>query len=167
MAWVKGHKRHIAVDSLGLLLSVVVTAANVSDGLAAPAVVDRMALPTRSNLEVIFGDGRYHDHEFRRYLRDHTRARLEITTKPEGVKGFVVIRKRWMVERTFAWLVGDRRLVREYEKRVDSSESRVKIASIHTMLKRLAHRNNPKKHVDALAASDVRKVACIHALRSG
>jgi hypothetical protein len=98
-------------------------------------------------------------HEFRRYLTDHTHVRLEITTKPEGVKGFVVIRKRWMVERTFAWLVGDRRLVREYEKRVDSSESRVKIASIHTMLKRLAHRSNTTKHADALAASDVRKVA--------
>lgn len=156
---VKGRKRHIAVDTLGLLLSVVVTAANVSDGRAAPAVAGRMALPTRANLRVIFGDGRYHDHEFRRYLTERTRARLEITTKPEGVKGFVVIRKRWVVERTFAWLVSYRRLTREYDKRVDNSETRVKAAAIHTMLKRLARCNNPTKLVNASAEVDARKVA--------
>jgi putative transposase len=156
---VKGRKRHIAVDTLGLLLAVVVTAANISDGRAAPALVSRTALPTRENLRVIFGDARYHDYAFRRYLADHTQVRLEITTKPEGVKGFVVIRKRWVVERTFAWLAGYRRLSREYDKRVDSSESRVKIASIHTMLKRLTRKNKPTAFVNASAVIDGPKAA--------
>jgi putative transposase len=156
---VKGRKRHILTDTLGLLLAVVVTAANVSDGRAAPRLVGRAALPTRASLLKVFGDARYHDHAFRRYLGTHTRIGLEITTRPEGSKGFVVIRKRWVVERTFAWLMGYRRLSREYDKRVDHSESRVKLASIHTMLKRLTRKNNQRPSVDVCLIPCGRKAA--------
>lgn len=134
---VKGRKRHILTDTLGLLLAVGVTAANVSDGRAAPHVLDQLTLPDRSRLEVVFADGRYHDTVCEKWFTDHPGCRLEVVVKPPGTAGFVPIRKRWVVERTFAWLVSQRRLVRDYERRVWSSEARVKIASISMMLRRL------------------------------
>jgi putative transposase len=139
---VKGRKRHILVDTLGLLLAVVVTAANAHDGKAAPRVVGSLALPTRAHLAKIFADNTYNQAEFWRYLRDHPHIELEIKQRPPGSKGFVVIRKRWVVERTFAWFGNYRRLVRDYEKRVHSSESRVKMAAIHGMLKRITTAND-------------------------
>ena len=156
---VKGRKRHILTDTLGLLLAVVVTAANVSDGRAAPELVGRAALPTRASLLKVFGDARYHDLEFRRYLGTHTRIELEITTRPEGSRGFVVIRKRWVVERAFAWLMTYRRLSREYDRRVGHSEARVKMASIHTMLKRLTRTSDREPAATHASASMDRKAA--------
>jgi putative transposase len=135
---VKGRKRHIVTDTLGLLLAVVVTAANVSDGRAAPQVLDRLTVPDRARLAVVFADGRYHDTVCAAWFADHPRCRLEVVSKPAEVRGFVPIHKRWVVERTFAWLVGNRRLVRDYERRVWSSESRVILSSISTMLRRLS-----------------------------
>jgi putative transposase len=134
---VKGRKRHIATDTLGLLLSVVVTAANVSDGRAAPAVLDRVALPDRCRLEVVFADGRYHDTVCEAWFAAHPGCRLEVVSRPPEVRGFVPLHKRWAVERTFAWLVAHRRLVRDYERRVWSSETRVMVASISMMMNRL------------------------------
>jgi putative transposase len=134
---VKGRKRHIVTDTLGLLLAVVVTAANVSDGRAAPQVLDRLTVPDRARLAVVFADGRYHDTVCAAWFADHPGVRLEIVSKPDGVRGFVPIRKRWVVERTFAWLIANRRLVRDYERRIWSSESRVILASISVMLRRL------------------------------
>ena len=135
---VKGRKRHILTDTMGLLLAVVVTAANVSDGRAAPAVLGQLTLPDRSRLQVVFADGRYHDTVCEAWFGDHPGCRLEVVSKPPGVRGFRPIRKRWVVERTFAWLIGNRRLVRDYERRVWSSESRVRVASISMMLRRLS-----------------------------
>jgi putative transposase len=134
---VKGRKRHILTDTTGLLLGVVVTAANVSDGRAAPAVMGRLPLPTRASLQKVYADGRYHDTVFRAYLEGYPHIDLEVVSRPKGARGFVILKKRWVVERTFAWGMTYRRLSRDYEKLVASSESRVKMASIHTMLKRL------------------------------
>jgi putative transposase len=134
---VKGRKRHILTDTLGLLLAVVVTAANVSDGRAAPRVLGHLTVPDREQLGVVFADGRYHDTVCEQWFAAHPGCRLEVVQKPPGVRGFVPIRKRWVVERTFAWLVSQRRLVRDYERRVWSSESRVRIAAISMMIKRL------------------------------
>lgn len=134
---VKGRKRHIVTDTLGLLLAVVVTAANVSDGRAAPAVLDRLTLPDRSRLEVVFADGRYHDTVCEGWFAENPGCRLEVVSRPPEARGFVPLHKRWAVERTFAWLVGHRRLVRDYERRVWSSETRVRVASISMMMNRL------------------------------
>jgi len=134
---VKGRKRHILTDTLGLLLAVVVTAANVSDGRAAPRVLDQLTVPDRSRLEVVFADGRYHDTVCEGWFAAHPGCRLEVVSRPDGTRGFVPIHKRWVVERTFAWLVGNRRLVRDYERRIWSSEARVRLASISMMLRRL------------------------------
>jgi len=141
------------------LLAVVVTAANVSDGRAAPRLIGQAALPTRDSLVKVFGDARYHDLEFRRYLATHTRIELEVTARPEGARGFVVIRKRWVVERAFAWLMAYRRLSREYDRRVDHSEARVKMASIHTMLRRLTRNSDREPAATHAIGSMDRKVA--------
>jgi putative transposase len=136
---VRGRKRHILTDTLGLLLCVAVTAANVSDGRAAPAVLDRLSLPDRQSVQVVFADGRYHDTVCAAWFARHPGMRLEVVSRPEGVRGFVPIHKRWVVERTFGWLMANRRCVREYEKRVWSSESRVQVAAIGIMLRRLKY----------------------------
>jgi putative transposase len=134
---VKGRKRHTLTDTLGLLLCVVVTAANVSDGRAAPRVLDQLSLPDRASVRVVFADGRYHDRVCEAWFARHRGMRLEVVSRPEGVRGFVPIPKRWVVERTYGWLMTNRRCVREYEKRVWSSETRVKVAAIGMMLRRL------------------------------
>ena len=148
---VKGRKRHILTDTLGLLLCVTVTAANVSDGRAAPGVLNQLSLPDRRSLKVVFGDGRYHDAVCEAWFADHVGIELEVVSRPAGVTGFVPIRKRWVVERTFGWLMTNRRCVREYERGVWSSESRVKVAAMGMMLRRLRC-DEPKKDHDNTAA---------------
>jgi putative transposase len=134
---VRGRKRHILTDTLGLLLCVAVTAANVSDGRAAPAVLDQLSVPDRASIRVVFADGRYHDTVCEGWFAGRGGMRLEVVSRPAGAAGFVPIRKRWVVERTFGWLMTNRRCIREYEKRVWSSEARVKIAALGMMLRRL------------------------------
>jgi putative transposase len=133
---VKGRKRHIAVDSLGLLLAIVVTAANVSDGRGACQLLKRMTQEKFPRLKGVCGDGRYNDKKFIAAL-ELRQLDLEVKSRPPGSKGFVLLKKRWIVERTFAWLGFHRRLSKDYEKHVWSSETRVRIASLSMMLKRL------------------------------
>lgn len=135
---VRGRKRHTLTDTLGLLLCVAVTAANVSDGRAAPGVLGQLSLPDRSSVRVVFADGRYHDTVCENWFACQGGIRLEVVSRPAGVRGFVPIAKRWVVERTYGWLMANRRCVREYEKRVWSSEARVKLAAIGMMLRRLS-----------------------------
>jgi putative transposase len=134
---VKGRKRHIAVDSLGLLVAVVVTAANISDGRGACQLLEQMTAEKFPRLQGACGDGRYNDKAFIARL-EQRQMTLEVKSRPPGSKGFVLLKKRWIVERTFAWLGFNRRLSKDYEKTVRSSETRVRIAAIGMMLKRLA-----------------------------
>jgi putative transposase len=133
---VKGRKRHIAVDTLGLLVAVVVTAANVSDGQGACRLLGRMPAEQFPRLQGACGDGRYNDKAFLRCLGKRQMS-LEVKSRPPGAKGFVLLKKRWIVERTFAWLGFNRRLSKDYERTVASSEARVRIAAIGMMLRRL------------------------------
>jgi len=139
---VRGRKRHALTDTLGLLLCVSVTAANVSDGRAAPAVLDQLTAPDRASLRVVFADGRYHDTVCEGWFADRPGVRLEVVGRPADAVGFVPIRKRWVVERTFGWLVTNRRCVREYEKRVWSSEARVRVAAFGMMVRRLKNNDD-------------------------
>lgn len=139
-----GRKRHIAVDTLGLLLAVVVTSAAVDDAAAAPAVFSQLSRRDSPRLEVVWGDGKYHNHALYDWLAEQRRKRrhawrLEIVSRPPGAKGFVLSPKRWVAERTLAWLGRNRRLSKDYERRTDSSETWVRISGIHQMLKRLTH----------------------------
>lgn len=133
---VNGRKRHIAVDTMGLLVAVVVTAANVSDGRGACQLLEQMTPEKFPRLQAACGDGRYNDKRFIAALERRGLA-LEVKGRPPGAKGFVLIKKRWIVERTFAWLGFNRRLSKDYERTVASSETRVRIAAIGMMLRRL------------------------------
>jgi putative transposase len=136
---IDGRKRHLVVDTLGLLLAVLVTAANVDDGVAAPRIVGGLQPEAFPRLEAIFADNKYHNHAFEAWLKEHSKGRwrLEISSRPEGETGFKPLPIRWVVERTFAWIGRYRRHSRDYEKRTDSSESMIQISSISLMLRRL------------------------------
>jgi putative transposase len=135
---VSGRKRHILVDSMGLLLAVLVTSAAVDDAAAAQdlmAQVDSEAFP---RLRTVYADNKYHNYALYEWMDDHVEYRLHIVRRPEDAKGFVKLPQRWVVERTFAWLGRSRRLYKDCEKRTDTSEAVVKIAMIHLMIRRLA-----------------------------
>lgn len=138
---ITGRKRHIAVDTLGLLLAVVVTSAAVDDAAAAPRVLSELNSANMPRLEVIWADSKYHNHQLNAWLehqRDRLRWRLEIVSRPRDAKGFVLLPKRWVVERTFAWLGRARRLSKDYERRTDSSECMIRIRAIQQIVTRMA-----------------------------
>jgi len=140
---INGVKRHILVDTLGLLLAVFVTAANVTDASAAREVFQRAKAEGLPRLKKVLGDHVYGYQELPEWTEANTQFCLEITGKRAGEKGFKVIKWRWVVERTFAWLGRYRRNSRDYEKLPQTSESMLKISSIQLMLQRL----RPKKTV--------------------
>ena len=136
---INGRKRHILVDTMGLLLAIVVTTAALDDGAAAPQVVGRLDPKDYPRLKKLWGDNKYHNLNFRQWLAMHRPGwELEVKTRQPGVKGFAVLPKRWVVERTFAWQGRCRRHSRDYERRTDSSEAMIRISSLHLMLRRLA-----------------------------
>ena len=137
---ITGRKRHIAVDTLGLLLAIVVTAANVDDAAAAPQVLEQLTSAQQPRLQVVWADSKYHNYELYAWLARQRSIgwRLEIVRRPDGAQGFVLLPKRWVVERTFSWLGRWRRLSRDYEHLSSSSECMVRLASIGRMLRRLA-----------------------------
>lgn len=137
---ITGRKRHLAVDTLGLLLTVVVTSAAVDDAVAAPQVLAQLHRRDYPRLEVVWADGKYHNHALYAWKARKRSLpwRLEIVGRPRDAKGFVLLPKRWVVERTIAWLGRSRRLSKDYERRVESSESMVRLSAIHLLLRRLA-----------------------------
>jgi putative transposase len=133
-----GVKRHIVVDTLGLLLVVAVSAASADDGAFAPEVLSRLTAEHCTRLELVWADGKYHNHHLNEWLAK-TRAgyRIEVVSRPPGSKGFVKLPRRWVVERTFAWLGRYRRNSRDYEWFASTSESMLRVSSIHRMLRLL------------------------------
>ena len=134
---VKGRKRHIVVDTMGLLLAVVVTAASTDDGAAAPGPLGQLPEEEFPRLRLLWADSKYHNHELYGWLDEHAHYKLEIVSRPEGAKGFVLLPRRWVVERTFAWLKRCRRLSIDREKTTRSCEAMIRLAIIHLMLNRL------------------------------
>jgi putative transposase len=132
---VTGRKRHILVDTLGLILAVVVHAADIQDPEGAKLVFESIR-GRFSRLRLVWADGIY-----KRVIdwvaswRPAWPIRLEIVERTEP--GFKVLRRRWVVERTFAWLGRCRRLSKDYEQTISSSEAFVKLAMIHLMARRL------------------------------
>jgi putative transposase len=142
---IRGVKRHIVVDTLGLLLVVVVSAASADDGTFAPEVLRRLSAEHLSRLEEVRADGKYRNHRLDAYLEDARAGyRIVLVERPDGSTGWVKLPKRWVVERTFAWLGRYRRNSRDYEWHTESSESMLKISSIHRML-RILKPNESKK----------------------
>lgn len=136
---IKGRKRHLLVDTLGLPLSVYVTPANVQDRVGARCLLAGLGLLV-PHLKKIWADGAYGGEEFARWCEEQGGWELEIVEWNAQTKGFKVLPKRWIVERTFSWLIRNRRLSKDYERKVQTSETLVKVAAIRLTLRRLARR---------------------------
>lgn len=130
---VKGRKRHIITDTLGLLLSVVVHAANEYDGKKAFEVIKTLKYRFE-RMKKIYADGGYRGDELRDKLAKELGYDLEITLRSDKATEFKPLPKRWVVERSFAWLNGFRRLSKDYEKLTETSETMIIIAFIALML---------------------------------
>jgi transposase len=133
---VNGRKRHILVDTLGLLLVLVVHTADIQDrdGLALVCRRLRRRFPW---LRLIFADGGYQG-ETAACAAAQEGLRLTIVTRDPGTRGFAVLPRRWVVERTFAWLGRNRRLAKDFETTVTSALTMAYLASLQLLVRRLA-----------------------------
>jgi putative transposase len=135
---ITGRKRHILVDKLGLLLVIVVSVASADDGTFAPNVLGQLTAEHRTRLRSIWADGKYRNHHLDDWLiKTKAGYVVEVVGRPLGSVGFVEQPRRYVVERTFAWLGRYRRHSRDYERYTESSEAMIKISSIHRMLRLL------------------------------
>src|ERR687885_1690671 len=136
---VKGRKRHLLVDTLGLLLSIYVSPADVQDRAGAQWLLAGLkALLPR--LKKIWADGAYTGEKLAGWLEEQGGWKLEIVERDREARGFEVLPKRWIVERTFSCLMRNRRLSKDYERRVQTSETLVEVATIRLLLRRLARK---------------------------
>ena len=138
---VDGRKRHIVVDSMGLLLAVLVTGADVDDAQAAAEIFARLEGQPMSRVARMYADSKYHNYALYEWVEENARWDLVIVRRPAGSVGWVKLPIRWTVERTFAWLGKCRRLSKDRERSPLSSEAFIKLAMIHLMLNRLQPKN--------------------------
>lgn len=135
---ISGRKRHFLVDTLGLLLSVVVTSAAWDDAWAVPKVLDQVQEKDYPRLRMIWGDQKYGNHELQQWMaKHHKHWKLDVVKRPQKLDRFEPLAKRWVVERSYAWNGRYRRHSKDYERRTDSSEAMIRISAIHLMLRRL------------------------------
>ena len=135
-----GRKRHLVVDTMGLILVVIVTSASVNDRPGGRRILQRLAEMFRA-IALVWADGGYAnsiDSTLLSWANNQLGILLEIVKRTDDVKGFKVLPRRWVVERTFGWLVRNRRLARDYERLTANSEAMIKIAMIRLMTIRLA-----------------------------
>jgi putative transposase len=133
---VNGRKRHLLVDTMGLVLAVVVTAASFSDPAGARLLFRRLG-GAGKKLRKIWVDGTYRG-KLVDWVAEHCSFLLQPVLRSDDHKGFVVLPRRWVVERTFAWLTQCRRLSKDYEVVPTSSEAMLSIAMTRLMIRRLA-----------------------------
>jgi len=133
---VNGRKRHIVVDTIGLVLATLVTPASVSDPAGARKLFRRLS-SSGKKLQKIWADGTYRG-RLLEWVEARFRFVIEPVLRPEGQKGFLLLPKRWVVERTFAWFDANRRLSRDYEVLTSTSETMIYIVMIAIMVRRLA-----------------------------
>ena len=136
---INGRKRHIITDVLGLVITVAVHSADVQDRKGAKVLFSQI-FDRFERLKLILGDGGYTG-DLVEWLKQHFKLILVIVKRPFESKGFVLLPRRWVVERTFAWLNKYRRLSKDYEYLTDSSEAMIHIAMIGIMLNRLVPKN--------------------------
>jgi putative transposase len=135
---IKGRKRHIVVDTMGLLLAVVVTAANLDDGTYASLVLEKLTVAQYPRLTKIFADNKYHNQTLQRWLvAQQVPYEIEIKMKPAGEPGFQPVKIRWVVEQSHACLGRCRRLSKDYERTTSSSETWIQLSALQRMLRRL------------------------------
>jgi putative transposase len=134
---VKGRKRHLLVDTLGLPLSVYVTSADAQDRVGAQCLLAGLK-PLLPRLQKIWADGAYTGEKLASWCKEQGGWELEIVERSADTEGFAVLPHRWVVERTFGRLMRNRRLSKDYERKVQTSETYIKVAMIRLILKRLA-----------------------------
>jgi len=136
----KGIKRHILVDTLGLLLALCVTSADVPERAGARSFLDP-ALAGFRWLRCLWADQGYGGEDFAHWVAAHRKTgtlRLQVVPRDKNRRGFAALPKRWIVERTFGWFIKHRRLVRHYEIKTSHAEAWLHISMIGIMLRRLA-----------------------------
>ena len=133
---IKGRKRHIAVDTIGCVIVVVVHAANIHDSKGARRVLKALFSIVKT-IKKIRADGGYRGADFIQWVKEQFDGILEIVKREENVEGFQLLPRRWVVERTCAWLSRFRRLSKDYERKPTSSAGHVYVASIRLMLRRI------------------------------
>ena len=149
---IKGRKRHLLVDTLGLLIAVIVTGANLDDGTAAPQLLTHVSSTDFPRLKTIFGDNKYNNKALDKWLKtNRPEWTIEVKMRPKDSPGFTPVRKRWVVERSNAWHGRCRRNSKDYERRPDSSAAMIQISHIHLMLRRLAPGKQCKFNYDTTA----------------
>jgi putative transposase len=136
---VKGRKRHLLVDTLGLPLSIYVTPADVQDRVGARCLLARLK-PLAPHLKKIWADGAYGGEPFAKWCQEQGGWDLEVVEPNREAEGFEVIPKRWIVERTFSWIGRNRRMSTDYERKVQTSERLMKVATMRLILRRLARK---------------------------
>ena len=135
---ITGRKRHLLVDTLGLVLGVLVTAASVPERKGAQTLLSRV-LCWFTWLRKMWVDGGYSGPDFAQWVRGlRPKLEVEVVKRSDDISGFKVLPRRWVVERTFGWLMRHRRLVRDYERTETSAEAWILIAMIRVQLRRLA-----------------------------
>ena len=150
---IKGRKRHVLVDTIGLVLVVLITSAALDDGVAAIKLLAQIRVDEFPRLSVIFGDSKYRNHELHAWLTEHRPGwRIEVKNRPEGSTGFRPLPKRWVVERTNAWNGRFRRNSKDYERHPTSSTARIHLSHIQLMLQRLQPVPQPAFHYRKEAA---------------
>jgi transposase len=135
---IKGRKRHLLVDTLGLVLGVLVTPASTPEREGAQSLLGRVLL-CFTWLRLMWVDGGYSGENFAQWVKAiRPQLEVEVVKRSDDVKGFKVLPWRWVVERTFGWLMRHRRLVRDYERTETSAQAWIYIAMIRIQLRRLA-----------------------------
>lgn len=135
---IKGRKRHVLVDTLGLVLGVSVTPADVPEREGGQGVLEK-TLGYLTWLKLLWVDGGYTGESFASWVKMlRPQLEVEVVKRSDDVKGFKVLPRRWVVERTFGWLMRNRRLARDYETSTSSAEAWVYIAMIRLQIRRLA-----------------------------
>jgi putative transposase len=149
----KGRQRHLLVDTMGLVLAILMTSAGLDDGVAAPLLLGHVTPQDFPRLLTIFAAQQYHNHALEAWIAEHrTGWRIEVKARPEGMKGFTPLEKRWGIARTHAWNGRYRRNSKDYERSVESSMAMIQISNMQLMLNRLAPCNRPAFHYRKKAA---------------
>ena len=150
---IKGRKRHLWVDTLGLVLAILIPSAGLDDGTAAPLLLGHVTPQDFPRLLTIFADQQYHTHALDAWMAVHrTGWRIEAKARPEGMKGFTPLEKRWVIERTNAWNGRYRRNSKDSERSVESSTAMIQIRHVQLLLNRLSPCARPAFHYRKNAA---------------
>jgi putative transposase len=154
---IKGRKRHLVVDTLGLVMVLLITSAALDDGVAAPKLLQLIEPHDFPRLKTIFADNTYHNHSLQAWMTEHRPAwHIEVKTRPEGARGFTPLEQRWVVERSNAWHGRSRRHSKDDERKPESSAAMLYLSDIHLMLRRLTAHSRPVVHYRDVAAEPLK-----------